>query len=492
MVAEDKIKHLTKHQKLLLLDVLKEKTRRKKLKKDTYTPNKGQRQVHACDKRLRFVFSGNGSGKSSLMVNEVYWAATGYNPVLNTFTKVPATVAVVLDKPEKISQQFLPELIKWHDISPEQFYKCGKPFISEIRFDNGSVIRFFFHGQEPLAFEGIEVDFVAFDEPAPQKIFQGLLRGGRKKGRVARYLLVGTPISAAYLRTDIYEPWSRGELPDTECFRFGTVVNKQNLADNYIEDFGRYLSDKEKKIRFQGEFFDLEGLALAHLFKEETHTVPRRAWDPNLPVVIAIDPHTSKPNTAVVVAADREDDLYVLEEISLKATARDFARWLKANWLNKYRVMDIIGDSAGKAEMTGGESFKSFFQILHEEGIRIRETSYNDKLDEDFIARIQGVLEINPETGKPKLRIFEDLKGIQSDIRNVQWIKLRNEDINKPKLDIRNKDFLAALKYALAANITLKKKKTRAYYPKTGMTNYGQQKNATMKWVRNKYKPKGR
>jgi hypothetical protein len=77
-----------------------------------------------------------------------------------------------------------------------------------------------------MSFESIELDFCVFDEPPPRYVFIAFKRGGRKKNRTARFLIIGTPISAAWLRTEIYEPWSKGELPDAECFRYGTVVNQ--------------------------------------------------------------------------------------------------------------------------------------------------------------------------------------------------------------------------------------------------------------------------
>jgi hypothetical protein len=50
----------------------------------------------------------------------------------------------------------------------------------------------------------------------------------------------------------------RGELPDTECFNMRTEDNRANLAEGYIENFARSLSEAEKKVRLEGGFFDGE------------------------------------------------------------------------------------------------------------------------------------------------------------------------------------------------------------------------------------------
>jgi hypothetical protein len=471
VISKTQLDGLSKEEKLKLLDVLAEKKRRALERRDIYAPNDGQRPVHESKKVLRAVFSGNGAGKTAMAVHEAIWALKGFNPITGEHTKVPCRIIVVLDKPDKVDSVWLPELKKWMTIKPEHLHKKGKPYITQITEDNGSSITFMFHDQEPMSFESVEADVFIFDEPPPRHVYVALRRGGRTKGRQARYLIIGTPISAPWLRTEIYEPWAKGEAPETDCFRFGTEVNKQNLADNYIEQFSAVLSEKEKRIRLFGEFFDLEGLALAHLFRRETHIERRDKYEFDLrnPVVLAIDPHPTKKHVVVMLGADKLGLIY-LKELAVKQTARPFAKTLK-EFMKGYRVMDIICDSLGAAEMTGGEGFKSFIQILQEEGIRVRSTTYEDKSDEDWIQRIQEALAIpeqpdNFGNKRPILRILEGNTGIIGDIETVQWTKYRNLDEYKPKLDIGNKDYLACLKYGLATNLSVDKKKDRAYYVK--------------------------
>jgi hypothetical protein len=474
-----RVKKLTRKQKLDLLDLKEERHRREIQKPSNYKPNEGQTPVHKCDKKLRCVFSGNGAGKTALAVNEVIWAAKGYNPVRDEYTPVPIRIVVLLDHPEKVADVWLPEIRKWTSLTDWTVQKRGKPYVTQMIAPNGSEILFMFHQQEPTLFESIEVDFVVADEPPPRHIYVALRRGGRRKGRESKYLMIGTPISGSWLRIEIYDPWEKGELPDTECFRFGTIVNEKNLASGYIESFSRVLNEKEKRIRLYGEFFDLEGLALAHLFSHETHVIryDNLHWNTSWPVVVAVDPHASKPHHALMLGVDPDNRMYVLKEFSSKAIARDFARQLK-KFYQGYRVIDLICDSLGSAENTAGEGFKSFIQVLNEEGVRIRATTWDDKCDEDFIERIRTVLSVPEEPdnfGKciPQLRIVEGNDGIIKDIENVQWVKYRNLDVFKPKLDISHKDFLACLKYALASNLTFTKTKSKIYRRIKGAETYG-------------------
>jgi phage terminase large subunit-like protein len=429
------------------------------------------------------VFAGNGSGKTALGGNEIVWAALGYNPELDVYTPVPARIFIILDKPEKTASVVIPELSKWVDTSDWQFNKNGKPYISQIVAPNGSTITFLFHDQEPMTAEGIEGDFFWFDEPCPRALFIALRRGGRTKGRPPRYLFTGTPISAPWLRKDIYEPWVAGDLPEAECFRFGTALNEKNLIEGYIDQFGRLLTEKERRIRFEGEFFDLDGLALAHLFRRDIHVIPRFDWPEEWPVVVAIDPHVSKRHHACMVGCDRDGRLYYIKEMARKAVAKDFAADLK-EFMAGYTVVDIVSDSLGSADMTGGEGFRSFIDVLRRNGIAVRPTLYEEKKDEPWVERIQTILAIPGEIDEfgepvpPQLRIMEGNAGIVSDIENVCWLKVRGVDILKPKLDITAKDFLSALKYALAVHLHPEKGRTTIARRKP-VTTYGQRPSPT-------------
>jgi len=396
---------------------------------------------------------------TALAANEVLWHAAGYNPQTGAFNRVPARVVVLLDHPEKVADVWLPELRKWTNITEKQLHKRGKPYVTQITFPNGSEILFMFHQQEPMLFESIELDFLVADEPPPRHVYVALRRGGRKKGRKAKYLIVGTPISCSWMRIEILDPWKNGEKKskNVECFTFGTTANEANLAEGYIEEFSSVLTEKEKRIRLQGEFYDLSGLALAHLFKRESHIIDPIEWDQSWPVVIAIDPHTAKPHHACLVGVDPDGNLHYMAEFKEKMLAREMAKELLLDWWSPHTIWDTVCDSLGSSEYTGGENFKSFIQVCKEEGLPVRATTWLEKNDEDFIGRIRDVLRIDTETSLPHLFIWRGNDGIIRDIENVAFQKIKNIDDYKDKLDIEHKDFLACLKYALSTNLRYEK-----------------------------------
>lgn len=460
---------LSREAKLALIDAIEEKQRRKLADRESFVPNPGQVPVIEAFANPKIetilVLTGNGGGKTTLGVNLAVESALGHIKHTNTQTPVPARVFVVLDKPDKVETTWLTEIKKWYPLKAEQCHKQGKPYISMISFPNGSEIRFLFHDQEPMSFESIEGDVFIFDEPPPRPVFIALRRAGRKKGRKPKYLIIGTPISASWLRTELYEPWARGDRADVACFRFSTDVNKSNLSDGYIESFSNYLTEKEKRVRLHGDFFDLDGLALAHLIDDKKHFIQPLRWSPTWPVVIAVDFHPRKSHVALMLGITDKDTLVVLKEMTSRSIPSVFANELK-EFYKGYRVLDMVCDSLGNSELTGGEGNLSFIQVLKDNGVRIRATRYEEKSDEAWIQMIQECLAIPLEPDnlgrtEPRLKFVNTCKGTINDVRTVEWQRFKNMDEFKPKLAIAAKDFIACLKYALATQPSFSKNKTK-------------------------------
>jgi hypothetical protein len=473
------VSKLTREQKLELITLLEEKKKRDLTRKPAYIPTPSQKGVIESKALERYLFCGNAWGKSTLLVNEMHWAAVGYNPFTKFREPGPSKICLVIDNPRKIND-ILAEYQKWHEVKPEQLHKKGKPEISMISYENGSTITVLTHDVNPLTLEGSQWTHIFMDEPPPKPVYTGVVRGGRIKGRPLRLLLAGTPISAAWLRIDIWEPYTKGELNNVECFRGSTLDNAINIEMDRVQDYWQKLSPDELKIRRDGSFYDLDGLALAHLFRRETHTVDINSlsWSRNNPCVLVIDPHPSKPHHAVIMGVDEDNYLYVLDEYQEKAVARKFiSSLIDRGWFERYRIVDFVYDSLGNSEMTSGEGFKPFGNVINEVLAqnklgRARATTYDDKNDEQFIDRIQDALVVPEKPNNfgqriPKLRVASHCRGTISDIENVSWAQNKRDKINKPSLDISHKDFLSCVKYALACNLYHKKTKDRIYVPNT-------------------------
>jgi hypothetical protein len=242
--------------------------------------------------------------------------------------------------------------------------------------------------------------------------------------------------------------------------------NRQNLREGYIEQFTARLSDQEKRVRIYGDFFDMSGLAFGSLWRREVHIIPRTPIPDNWNCVLAIDYHGAKPHTAVVVAASPDASrMVVAAEYGSRGVPSDYAMKL-VDWLEHenllHRIRDVVCDSLGNSELTGGQGELSFIAVLNktwaEEDVRLRcrGTTYDEKSDEAIIQMMQEYLFIPHEPDQlgrqlPVLQFFETCKASIFDIENLCWLKERHTDLFKPKLDTKARDYFSCVKYALAA-----------------------------------------
>ena len=455
---------LTREEKLALIDALEERKRRVRERKQGYTPHADQLKLHRCAKRERWALCANSFGKTAALCQEVYAAASGHNPWLDTKTKVPARIVVVLDSPEKVKDQYLYEYKKWFVLDEDkQCHKDGKPYIRRISYPNGSEVLFLFHDMDPNKFEGIsDIDYIFSDEPMPKFIYVALYRSLRGKGTEPRLLMCGTAISQSWIRTEVWQPWSRGELPAVECFKFTAENNRSNLRDGFLEEFAAKLTEAERRVRMDGGFFDAEGLALMHLWDRKIHIVKDFQVPDDWPCVLVIDPHPKKAHVALLVTVSPEAELFAVKEMASRAIPSEFAREV-ALFVQGYRIVDMVCDSLGSSELTGGSGNLSFIRVLNDtwrsmgfNRMRIRATTYDEKRDEAWISMIREVLAI-PESADqlgqrlPQLRVFAGCKGLIFDIENAAWHRIRHSEEVKPKIDMTMRDYLSCLKYALAA-----------------------------------------
>jgi hypothetical protein len=450
---------LTREQMMERLALLEEKKRRARVGKPPYTPTPGQLQVLTSKSKEIFNFSGNGSGKTALNVQLAMMYARGFNPWTKEQYKVPAKVGFIVDTSRKIDERIVPEFKKWFDLRDDQLKKDGRPYTSKMLLDNGSEIMFMTADADPMSMEGIELSTVVIDEPFPRLLYIALKRSLRMRGHANKLIFSGTAISEKWLRVDIFEKRRRGELPDVECFNMKTEDNRANLAAGYIESFSRSLTEAERKVRLEGGFFDTDGLALASFFDPDVHIVKRDTWkyDPRMPCVVSIDPHSAKPHTAIMLAVDRDDKAIAIKELTLRSNATQFAAALK-EFERGYNVVDRVCDSLGNMEMTSGEGMHSFIQGLQNNGVMIRGTTFADKSHEDLIDRLRQGLAIPLEPNQfgrktPALRVHEDCPRLISDIETVGWQRNRMTGEVIPKLDTTTKDYLSCLGYGLAIGV---------------------------------------
>lgn len=472
-MAQD-LEKLSKEAKLELISALEAREMKLRVRRDAYKPNSLQESVHKSQKRIRFVASANGVGKTTLGIWEAWWTSQGIHPY-KTALPLPNRGVIILDSPDKV-ERWLEEFNKWFDTRDWVLKKNGKPYVTEINLPNGSEFIFMFHLQEPMAFESFEGDYAIFDEPPPRHVYVGIQRSLRRVSG-AWTLIVGTPLTQPWLKEKLWDAWSNGERDDIECFKAGIYVNEANLGQDYISNFSKDLTEHEKKVRLMGDFAHLEGLALADLFKRGIHVVQPFDWVRHWPVVLAVDPHPSKAHHAVLVGIDKWDRMFVIKEMNSKSAPSEFALELK-EFIKGFNVQEQICDSLGATPRTGGWDNYSFIDTVNiKGGLRLRSTSFKEKSEDAWVQNLRDLLTVRTNNfgkSEPGLYIFGDCIGTINDMESVMWKRNRLSEEMKGHLDITNKDFLSCLKYALASPPCYSR--INQIYKRPPATSYGMRK----------------
>ena len=193
------------------------------------------------------------------------------------------------------------------------------------------------HGQTTTAHAGPNLDFVLFNEPPPQDIYEENAARVRKGGYLFGFM---TPLKAApyliriiernegtkRLRVTSASIWDNcKDIPGTRG-----ILNKNNVQDQ----IDRWMASDPvmAEARIYGKFMQLSG-AVFKAYNRDVHVVPAHTIPPNWNVYMGIDPHPQKPSVAVWMAVSPIGDWYVIAEypsqdwelmISTHLTIKDF------------------------------------------------------------------------------------------------------------------------------------------------------------------------
>ena len=424
--------------------------------------HKKQLAFHKCQKKNRWVFGGNRSGKTECGAVEVVYMARGIHPyrenkkstfgwVVSLSTQVQRDVAQA-----KILHYLNPAWIE--DITMLSGKKDSPEYgiIDQIQVKNVlggiSIIGFKSCDQGREKFQGSSLDYVWFDEEPPKDIYDECrMRVLDKKGDIFGTM---TPLKGlTFIYDEIY--LNRGNSPQV-WYQFMEWNDNPFLDKSEIDLLTETLSDDQLESRRYGRFRENVGLVYGE-FDENVHVIepftPPKEWQDN----ISIDPGLNNPLSAHWYCVDYDGNVYVIaEHFEGKKDIGYHAQKIKEisrrlNWkLNSSGKIEALIDSAANQKTLA--SVKSVTELFYEYGIAV-----NPKVDKDLFSGIQRVKEyLKVVDGKPKLYIFKNCVNLIRELKSYWW----GEGDNPKKVDDHSLD---ELRYYLMKKPSLsppKKQKT--------------------------------
>ena len=389
--------------------------------------HKKQVAFHKCQKRNRWVFGGNRSGKTECGAAECVYMARGIHPYRENRKDTCGWVVSLSQQVQRdVAQKKILHYLRrdWIDEVVMLSGRKDSPesgVIDFIRVKNAfggiSVIGFKSCDQGREKFQGASLDFVWFDEEPPEDIYlECRMRVMDRKGDIFGTM---TPLKGL---TFVYKEIYCNRANDPEIwYEFMQWSDNPYLDSEEIGLLEGALDERALQSRKYGRFGASEGLVYPE-FEETVHVIEPFAvpkeWQDN----ISIDPGLNNPLSAHWYAVDFDDNVYVVYEHYEAGRDVDYhAREIK-------RICDLLGwkrDSRGRvcalidsaAKQRTLSSVQSVAELFYERGILV-----NTEVEKDLfsgIARVKSYL--NTENGLPNIYIFNTCVHLIDEIKGYFW-----------------------------------------------------------------------
>lgn len=384
-----------------------------------------QMAFHRSNKRNRWVFGGNRSGKTECGAVETIWLARGIHPYRENKDNVRGWVVSLTREVQRdvaqakilkyLSPRYIEEIVMVSGKKGAPEYGIIDHIAVKNSFGGTSVIGFKSCDQGREKFQGTSLDFVWFDEEPPEDIYSECRM--RVFDRAGCIFGTMTPLKGL---TWVYDEIELNERNDDEVWAIH-MEWKDNpyLDENEVDNMLKITSESEQESRRFGKFTTGEGLVYPE-FNPDVHVIEPfpipREWQSN----ISIDPGLNNPTSCHFYAVDYDGNLYVVGEHYARGKSVDYhvekikeiAKTLNWHTDSKGRLSALI-DSASNQRTLASE--KSVAELFYEKGILV-----NTNVNKDLYSGIQRVKSLLCQQ-PPRLYIFKTCVNMIREIKGYWW-----------------------------------------------------------------------
>lgn len=429
MDIDEKTRDLSKEIVLKIMEIEREQIRRKSNDRiSCYNRDKvHEKQIafHKCQKKNRWVFGGNRSGKTECGAVEVIYTARGIHPYRKNRNNVFGWVVslsreVQRDVAQKKILQYLnPDWIDSVVMSAGRKDSVENGVIDQLIIKNVfgglSTIGFKSCDQGREKFQGSSLDFVWFDEEPPKDVYDECkMRVLDRNGDIFGTM---TPLKGL---TFIYDEIYLNKFNSKEVwYEFMEWADNPYLDEEEVQKLTESLSSDVLESRRYGKFRSSTGLVYTE-FDESVHvidpfTVPKEWYNQ-----ISIDPGLNNPLSCHWYAVDYDDNIYVIDEHYESGRDIDYhARIIHEKCRNlgwhcdsQGRVRALIDSAANQRTLA---STKSVTELFYDHQILVN-TNVNKDLFSG-IARVKECFKAN------KIYIFKNCVNLIREIKGYWWGK---------------------------------------------------------------------
>jgi phage terminase large subunit-like protein len=326
----------------------------------------------AAATKLIAAFAGNRLGKTTGLVCKclIQHCPEGFLPKLLRPFKVAKSEVVrgrfMCPSFSVLEGVILPEFRKWAPRSLLKGHSFDKAWDKQnrvLRFLDGGYVQFFTYEQDADKMVGASLDYVAYDEPPPEKIRNENLirlidRAGAEWFGMTPVNMTGGGIG--WISRKI---WKQRESPYVTCIK-GSIHDNPMLSAEEVEYALSQYPEEERQAREFGDFLNFGGMVYGGAFERCLIDPPSPKQLEGHDIVVGIDP--GMRNAAFVwVAFDRDNRAFVFDEVLLQdKVPEDYAAAIKrtnAKW-SVVNPLYVIDPSARNRSLVNAESVEGELQ----------------------------------------------------------------------------------------------------------------------------------
>ena len=397
-----------------------------------------QLAFHKCNKKNRWVFGGNRSGKTECGAVEVVYLARGIHPfkkvnkatsgwVVSLSSQVQRDVAQA-----KIMAYLNPDWIQDVVMSSGRKDNALNGVIDYILVKNifGTISRIGFKScdQGREKFQGTSLDYVWFDEEPPEDIYiECKMRVMDVNGEIFGTM---TPLKGL---TFVYNEIYLNQHNDPNIWHiFMQWDDNPYISEEAKNAMKSSMSEDELKSRQFGEFRDFGGRVYTE-FDENVNVIEPFDVPIEWQDKISIDPGLKNPLSAHWYCVDFDNNIYVVaEHYESEKDISYHSEQIKAisdrlNWYRGYGGMiEAIIDSAANQQTLASQ--RSVTELFYDYGILV-----NPQVNKDMFSGIQRVKSyLKNAKGESKLYIFKTCTNLIRELKTYHW---GNSDVPVKKDD---------------------------------------------------------
>jgi len=389
--------------------------------------HKKQILFHKCNKKNRWVFGGNRTGKTECGAVETVYLARGIHPYKENKKDIECWVVSLSTQVQRdVAQKKILNYINPGWISEISMLSGRKDYpengiIDYIKIKNvfGGESRIGFKScdQGREKFQGTSLDFVWFDEEPPYEIY--LECKMRIIDRCGEVFGTMTPLKGL---TWVYDIIYLNKNNDNEVwYEQMSWEDNPYLNKEEIKMLEKTLSTDELNSRKYGKFTFNGGLVYSEFDENinviEPFAVPTEWYDN-----ISIDPGLKNPLSAHWYAVDYDGNIYVIaEHYEEGKSVEHHANCIKQicsklKWKSTYdgKYTALIDSAAGQKTLA---SSKSVSELFFDNGILV-----NSKVNKDLFSGINRVKSyFKNSLGESKLFIFKNCTNLIREIKSYFW-----------------------------------------------------------------------